>query len=322
MVSAQTTIFFGQCFWFDCCLPCEKWLVPETTRQLWLWLEPRMPCGMFEVATTPRSWLPWPSAAKARFLRAGGRTIEGTTTPVPKVVLPPTIIFSLSKIQTMACVSFITFTATKHTSAFFPACIRKTNTLPNPYPFGSWINTCHCHSHAFPANAGLIFLTDELTNDRYLVDTGATLSIVPCTSNAGPSGPLFKGADGQPIPLWGFVSKTAQFQGKLYTARFLQAVVAGPILGIDFLRKFRITVATQTSQLLFACTATAPASTKPPLPSVLPLSICLFPFQRCRKSLILSLTTWSVWKKNYLLFYTWVMWCHPQVFSKSRRLDP
>jgi hypothetical protein len=30
----------------------------------------------------------------------------------------------------------------------------------------------------FPANAGLIFLTDELTYDRYLVDTGATLSIV------------------------------------------------------------------------------------------------------------------------------------------------
>jgi hypothetical protein len=26
----------------------------------------------------------------------------------------------------------------------------------------------------FPANAGLIFLTDKLTNDRYLVDTGAT----------------------------------------------------------------------------------------------------------------------------------------------------
>ncbi len=30
----------------------------------------------------------------------------------------------------------------------------------------------------FPANAGLIFLKDELTNDRYLVDTGATLSIL------------------------------------------------------------------------------------------------------------------------------------------------
>jgi hypothetical protein len=30
----------------------------------------------------------------------------------------------------------------------------------------------------FPADAGLIFLTDELTNDRFLVDTGATLSII------------------------------------------------------------------------------------------------------------------------------------------------
>ncbi len=66
--------------------------------------------------------------------------------------------------------------------------------------------TVHCqkcskfNSHTFPSTAGLIFLTDELTNDRYLVDTGATCCIVPYTSNAGPSGPLLKGADGQPIP--------------------------------------------------------------------------------------------------------------------------
>jgi hypothetical protein len=44
----------------------------------------------------------------------------------------------------------------------------------------------------FPADFGLIFLTDELTNDRYLVDTGATLSIVPNIKNASPSGPLLK----------------------------------------------------------------------------------------------------------------------------------
>jgi hypothetical protein len=49
----------------------------------------------------------------------------------------------------------------------------------------------------FPENAGLIFLTDELTNDRYLVDTGATLSIVPCNQNSNPSGPLLKGVDEQ-----------------------------------------------------------------------------------------------------------------------------
>ncbi len=39
-VSAQTTILFSQCFWFDCRLPCEKQLVPETKRKPRLWLEP------------------------------------------------------------------------------------------------------------------------------------------------------------------------------------------------------------------------------------------------------------------------------------------
>jgi hypothetical protein len=77
----------------------------------------------------------------------------------------------------------------------------------------------------FPANAGLIFLTDELTNDRYLVDTWATLSIVPCNQNSSPSGPLLKGAAGQPILSWGFIQKTVQFQGKLFTSSFLQAAV-------------------------------------------------------------------------------------------------
>jgi hypothetical protein len=38
----------------------------------------------------------------------------------------------------------------------------------------------------FPAKAGLIFLTDELSNDRYLVGTGATLSIVPCNQKFKP----------------------------------------------------------------------------------------------------------------------------------------
>jgi hypothetical protein len=64
----------------------------------------------------------------------------------------------------------------------------------------------------FPANAGLIFLTDELTNYRYLVDNGATLSIVPCNLNSSPSGPLLKGADGQPIPSWGFNKKMCNFK--------------------------------------------------------------------------------------------------------------
>jgi hypothetical protein len=62
--------------------------------------------------------------------------------------------------------------------------------------FGSAAFPTHATAMHFPANAGLIFLTDEYTNDSYLVYTGATLSIVPCNQNSSPSGPLFKGADG------------------------------------------------------------------------------------------------------------------------------
>jgi hypothetical protein len=120
----------------------------------------------------------------------------------------------------------------------------------------------------FPTNAGLIFLTDKLTIDRYLVDTGATLSNVPCNQNSSPSGPFLKGADGQPIPSWDFIQKTVQFQGKLFTSSFLQAAVAAPILGINFLRKFKVTVAPEINQIQFACTAAA--SPAPYLPSAAP----------------------------------------------------
>jgi hypothetical protein len=78
-----------------------------------------------------------------------------------------------------------------------------------------------------------------------------------------------KGADVQPIPSWGFISKTVQFQGKLFTAKSLQAPVAGPNLSIDFLRKFIITVAPEINQVLLAYTAPATATT--PLPNVSPI---------------------------------------------------
>jgi hypothetical protein len=48
-----------------------------------------------------------------------------------------------------------------------------------------------------------------------------------------------------------------QFQGKLFTSTFLQVAVAGPILGIDFVRKFKFIVSPEISQIQFACSAAA-----------------------------------------------------------------
>jgi hypothetical protein len=146
----------------------------------------------------------------------------------------------------MACANFPTTMPIGLTGAFqmHSALFLVRKLIRRRTPFGSAAFSTHITAMAmhFPVNAGLMFLTDELTNDRYLVDTGATLCIVPCNQNSSPSSPLLKGADGQLIPSWGFVKKTVQFQGKLFTYTFLQAAVASPLLGIDFLRKFKVIV--------------------------------------------------------------------------------
>ncbi len=72
-----------------------------------------------------------------------------------------------------------------------------------------------------------------------------------------------------------FTQRTVKFQGKLFTSSFLQAAVAGPILGIDFLRKFKVKVVPETSQVVFACTVAA-SPAPPRLPSSVPEAVPLF----------------------------------------------
>jgi hypothetical protein len=87
--------------------------------------------------------------------------------------------------------------------------------------------------------------------------------------------PFSKGQMGSLSPLGVSFKKTVQFQGKLFTSSFLQAAVAGPILGIDFLKKFKVTVSPDINQIQFACAAAA--SPAPYLPTAAsPASPCLF----------------------------------------------
>jgi hypothetical protein len=65
--------------------------------------------------------------------------------------------------------------------------------------------------------------------------------------------PFSKEQMANPSPLGVLLKKTVQFQGKLFTSTFLQAAVASPILGIDFLRKFKVIVSPELSQIQFAC---------------------------------------------------------------------
>jgi hypothetical protein len=138
-------------------------------------------------ASTQRNRSPAPSSRK--------RGDKGAVTPAPKVAPLSPQISILFKTLAMACVNLTATMPIGLTGAFRP--VRGWKLIRCRTPFGSAAFTTHATTTAmhFPANAGLIFLTDELTNDRYLVDTGANSSIVPCNQNSSPSGPLLKGAD-------------------------------------------------------------------------------------------------------------------------------
>jgi hypothetical protein len=102
----------------------------------------------------------------------------------------------------MACVSFTTTTGMpkRPSGVFHPVLGRKTKSRRTFIGLAATSTHAIATAMLFPANARLIFRTGGLTRDRYLVDTGATLSMVPCNSKTTPSGPLLKEADGQPIP--------------------------------------------------------------------------------------------------------------------------
>ncbi len=88
----------------------------------------------------------------------------------------------------------------------------------------------------------LVFITDQLSQRRYLVDTGAAYSIFPYSSSSPACGPALSGPTGQHIPCWGERQFTLSFNNKQFSWPFLLAAVKFPIIGVDFLRHFQLLV--------------------------------------------------------------------------------
>ncbi|MFN9909164.1 MAG: hypothetical protein ACK56F_24100, partial [bacterium] len=99
----------------------------------------------------------------------------------------------------------------------------------------------------------LVHIVNQLSNRRFLVDTGASYSIFPHTSSAAPSGPKLRGAAGQLIPCWGEKTFDLSFQGRRFSWTFLLAAVSFPIIGIDFLRHFKLMVDPAANALVDKC---------------------------------------------------------------------
>jgi hypothetical protein len=88
----------------------------------------------------------------------------------------------------------------------------------------------------------LVHIINQLSNRRFLIDTGASYSIFPHHSSATASGPSLRGAAGRPIPCWGERTRDLSFHGRKFSWTFLLAAVSFPIIGVDFLRHHQLMV--------------------------------------------------------------------------------
>ena len=111
-----------------------------------------------------------------------------------------------------------------------------------------------CRRGQINALGGLVYLHDSKTKEKFLVDTGAAVSVLPHTSKDPSTGPPLSGADGKPIPSWGSVKKTLNFGVRAFLCTFILAAVSKPILGVDFLSANRLLVDPHFGQVLDANT--------------------------------------------------------------------
>jgi hypothetical protein len=80
---------------------------------------------------------------------------------------------------------------------------RRRRTYSNLFPLLVF-RTRISHSHVFLTCKELNFPSRFAKYFKFLVDSGAFVSILPHSSSAPPTGPHFVGANGKKIPAWGF----------------------------------------------------------------------------------------------------------------------
>ena len=76
----------------------------------------------------------------------------------------------------------------------------------------------------------LVHITDQLTGRRYLVDTGASFSLVPHQSRAHTCGPHLVGPNGAAINCGGETTLQLHFSNRTFQWWFICATVTFPIL--------------------------------------------------------------------------------------------
>ena len=95
-------------------------------------------------------------------------------------------------------------------------------------------------------------MIDSIKNQKWLVDGGAVVSIIPPTYSQklkGPNGIGLKAANGTPIQCYGTTVQTLQIGHQQFTYEFTVADIKQRILGSDFLAHFYLAPNHRDAQL-------------------------------------------------------------------------
>ncbi|RUS78761.1 hypothetical protein EGW08_013477 [Elysia chlorotica] len=100
-----------------------------------------------------------------------------------------------------------------------------------------------------------LFVTDEKSKRRFLVDTGAQVSVTPASwadKVSGTTGPNLQAANGSSIATYGSRVVHLHFGNRVFDARLISANVKRPLLGADFLRQHNLLVDIRGHRLIEA----------------------------------------------------------------------
>ena len=84
-----------------------------------------------------------------------------------------------------------------------------------------------------------MYLLDHVSNTRFLVDSGAEVSLFPASTAdkaRGPHGPALIAANGSPIESYGTKQINISVKGRFFSWKFIICDISQGIIGADFLR--------------------------------------------------------------------------------------
>jgi hypothetical protein len=114
--------------------------------------------------------------------------------------------------------------------------------VPRPLHVGGKRESRQQQLNTLRAGGQLLFVRDNISSKLFLVNTGATCSVLPCHAKEPLSGPNLVGANGSKINTWGRAEKRVQFGTHSFGFNFILADVPGPIVGADFLARYHLAV--------------------------------------------------------------------------------